>query len=73
MRRVFTVASNRCQVGEQVGEVSGESGGEEDDANKPKTIDDVLMIIEKINGKLEVIDNFRVSSDSRVGDLGERI
>ncbi|MCK4997076.1 hypothetical protein KAS08_02125 [Candidatus Pacearchaeota archaeon] len=50
-----------------------EARGEEDDKDKPKSIDDVLMIIEKINGKLEVIDQFRNSSDQRVGDLGERI
>lgn len=65
-----SVAELLAEEGVVASEAPDDEGKEEE---KPKTINDVLMTIEKIDGKMEMFDQFRKSSDSRVGDLAERI
>ncbi|MBS3087362.1 hypothetical protein J4226_02095 [Candidatus Pacearchaeota archaeon] len=67
--------------GKSVAELLAEEGvvatesaeGEGKEVEKSKSINDILMTIEKIDGKLDMFDQFRKSSDARVGDLAERI
>ena len=65
-----SVAELLAEEGVVASEAPEDEGVEEE---KPKTINDVLMTIEKIDGKLEMFDQFRKSSDARAGDLAERI
>jgi len=65
-----SVAELLAEEGVVATEAAADEGKEEE---KPKTINDILMTIEKIDGKLEMFDQFRRSSDARVGDLAERI
>lgn len=53
-----------------------EDEGESEDDKKKSSSDEVselFMAIEKINGKLEMVDQFRKSEDERVNSLSERI
>ncbi len=66
-----SVAELLAEEGVVATEAEEGTGGAEEE--KPKSINDILMTIEKIDGKLEMFDQFRKSSDSRTGDLAERI